>query len=482
MSNRTQNIPYGDGVILGELPERTRLIRNNTPSLPPLSNLAQAVRNALDSPIAHEPLHKLVNSKSKVTIAFDDLIGHFPKEKKPCFREVAVKVLLEELDKLGVDSHNIRLVSAVGLHRKWTRGELATVLGNDLVNHSGPSWLFNHDAEDKDNMVFLGETHRHHEVEVSRLVTESDQLIYVSHPFCQFNGGWKTVVVGLGTWRTQRHHHRPFPTASVRSSLDPKRSAFFKLINEMGTVIEKELARKGRRVLVLEGTSNNALPQETVQVVAGHPPEAHAKGLEVLDQQLVVDVKGQCDVVVAGMGNSRDPYSYMSISNPITVRNLALSYTYGLFHNVPLVKPGGILIVCHPCQRQFDSNRYPSYVELFEEILPKTEDAVEIWDLYAEDFANRTEYIHKHRHAFAFHGTHPLILYGQGIYGLKHLSKVFLAGATDFEAARRVGFEPFATVEEAIAEAEDLMGNYCSIDYLDMSGLFFICNVSTVPC
>lgn len=478
MTNKTFRIPYGDISIHGELPERTRIIKNTNPPLPGLPDLAQAVRDALNNPIAHDPLSKLVNSKSKVTIAFDDAIGHFIAEKKPGFREVAIKVILEELDKLGVSSHNIRLVCAIGLHRKWTRGELVNILGEDLVHRSSPSWLFNHDPEDKENMVFLGETHRHQEVEVNRLVTESDQLIYVSHPFCQFNGGWKTVVVGLGTWRTQRHHHRPFPAASGKSSIDPKRSAFFKLLNEMGGVIEADLAKKGRRVLVVEGSSNNALPQEVVQVVAGHPTEAHAKGLEILDKQLVVDVKGQCDVLVAGMGNGRDPYSYLSVSNPITVRNLALSYTYGLFQNVPLVKPGGIMIVCHPCLRQFDTIRYPSYVELFEKILPDLKDGNEVWDLYAEDFAHRPEFVHKFRYNYAFHGGHSLILYGQGIYAQNHLGKVFLAGATDFEAARRVGFEPFATLKEAVAEAENLMGRDCSIDYLDMPELFFLSRVN----
>jgi len=469
-------IPYGDSTIAAELPERTRVIRQTNKPLPALPDPAQAVRDALNSPIAHEPLSKLVSPKSKVTIAFDDPIGYVPQEKQPGFREVAIKVLLEELNKLGVSPYNIRLVCAGGLHRMWTSSELATILGDELVSRSSPSRLFNFDAEDKDNLVFLGETKRGQEVEVSRLVTDSDQLIYVSHPWCHFNGGWKTVVVGLGSWRLMRHHHRPFAKASGKSSLDPKRSAFPKLLNEMGAVIERELAKKGRRVLAVEGTMNNKAPQELVQVVAGHPPEAHEKGLEIMDRQLVVDVKGQSDVVVCGMDNKRDPYSKLSFINPILVRNLALSYTYGLFQNVPLVKPGGILIVCHPCPRQFDALKYPSYVELFDKVLPQTKDAVEIWDLYAEEYAHRPEFVHKYRYGYAFYGSHPLILYGQGIYGLNYLNSVFLAGATDFEAARRVGLTPFASVEEAIAEAENIMGKDCSITYMDMPQPF-ICNV-----
>ena len=477
MSANVFQIPYGGTNIMAELPERTRVIRQTNKALPALSDPARAVRDALNSPIAHDPLSKLVNSKSKVTIAFDDPIGFVPQEKSPGFREIAIKVLLEELNKLGVAPQNIRLVCAGGIHRMWTQNELATILGDEIASRHSVSRLFNFDAEDKDNIVYLGETKRGHEVEVSRLVTDSDQLIYVSHPWCHFNSGWKTVVVGLGTWRSIRHHHRPFAKASGKSTLDPKRSAFPKLLNEMGAVVEAELAKKGRRVFVVEGTMNNAMPQELVRVVAGHPPEANERSLEIMDQQLLVDVKGQSDVVVCGLDNRRDPYAKLSFNNPILIRNLALSYTHGLFQNVPLMKRGGILIVNHPCPRKFDEVKYAPYVEMFEKLLPQVKDPLELWDLYAEEYAHRPEFVHKYRYGYSFHGGHPHIIYGQGIYGLNYLGKLFLAGATDFEAARRVGFEPFASVEEAIAEAEKLMGEDCSISNLDLSQGVFIPNV-----
>ncbi len=476
MSAGVFKIPYGDSAIPAELPERARVIRQTNKPLPALPDPAQAVRDALKSPIAHDPLSKLVSSKSRVTIAFDDPIGYVPQQKTPDFREVAIKVLLEELNGLGVDPYNIRLVCAIGLHRKWTTRELSTVIGEEIAYKFGPSKLFNHDAEDKDNVIFLGETKRNQEVEVNRLVADSDQLIYVSHPWSPFNGGWKSVVVGLSTYRSIRHHHRPFPRAAGRSTMDPERSAFPRLLNEMGEVIEKELAKKGRRVLIIEGTVNNAIPQELVQVVAGHPPETHVKSLEVLQKQQVVHVKGQSDVVVYGLGNNRDPYSKLSIINPILVRNLALSYSFGLFQNIPLVKQGGIVIVCHPCRKQFDAVKYPSYVEMFEKLIPYTQDPFELWELYAEEYAHRPEFVHKYRYGYGFHGVHPLILWGQGAYGLRHVSKVFLAGATDFEVARMLGFEPFASVEEAMSEAESLLGKNCSVTYVDMPESF-ICHV-----
>jgi len=470
------DIPYGDTTLRTVLPKRTRVIRQNTAPLTPLPDSAQAVRDAVNAPIDHEPLPKLVGPKSKVTIAFDDPIGFVPMQRQPGFRSVAIKVVLEELDKLGVDQTNIRLVCAVGLHRKWTTQELGTIIGEDLAYRFGPSRLYNHDAEDRENLVFLGETTRGQEVEVDRVITDSDQVIYVSNPWSPFNGGWKSAVVGLGSFRSIRHHHRPFPKASGKSTMDPQRSAFPRLLNEMGEVIEKELAKKGRRFFIIEGAMNNAFPQEVVQVVAGHPPQAHEKTLEVLQRQHVMDVKGQSDVVIYGMGNNRDPYSKMSTINPILVRNLGLSYSFGLFQNIPLVKEGGIVILVHPCLRQFDAVKYPSYVEMFDKLIPETQDPFVLWELYAEEYAHRPEFVHKYRYGFGFHGVHPLILWGQGAYGLRYAGKVFMAGAKDPEAARLLGFEAFATVEETIAEAERLIGKDCSISYPEMRDSF-ICNV-----
>jgi len=470
------SIPYGDITIAAKLPERTRIICPTAKPLPALPDPAQAVRDALTNPIAHEPLSKLVGPKSIVTIGFDDPIGFAPQQVQPDFRGVAIKVILEELEKLGVDLHNVRIVCAVGLHRKWSTRELGTIVGDDIAYRYGPSKLFNHDAEDKENLSFLGETRRNMEVEINRLVLDSDQFIYVSDPWSPFNGGWKSAVVGLSSYRSIRHHHRPYPKASGKSTMDPRRSAFPKLINEMGAIIEKALAERGRRFLIIEGTMNNATPQEVVQVVAGHPPETHEKSLEILQQQHVVDVKGQSDVVIHGMGNNRDPYSKLSTINPILVRNLGMSYSFGLFQNKPLVREHGIIILTHPCYRLFDTDKYPSYIEMFENLLPYNQDPFALWDFHAEEYAHRPEFVHKYRYGFGFHGVHPLILWGQGAYGLRYVSKVFLAGAVDFDAARMIGFEPFSTVEEAVEEAENLLGRDCSISYTDMKDSF-ICNV-----
>jgi len=94
-------IAYGDEFVSARLPERTQILEPPSP-LPLLKNLEQAIRDALYSPIAHDPISKLVGPKSKVTIAFDDPVIPQVPMKKPDFREMAITILLEELEKAGV--------------------------------------------------------------------------------------------------------------------------------------------------------------------------------------------------------------------------------------------------------------------------------------------------------------------------------------------------------------------------------------------
>jgi len=227
----------GDRYMAATLPERTHILRA-PPPLPALADLEEAIRDALTYPINHEPIRKLVRPTSRVAIAFDDpVIPQIPMQK-PDFREVAITILLEELDKAGVPRHHITLVCANALHRKFSTGELATILGPKLTQAFGPSHLFCHDAEDRDSLMDFGETQRGFEIELNRIVADADQLFYVNVTSLPFHGGWKSVIVGLSSYRSIRHHHRPFRAASGKSVMDAKRSSFQKLLWEMGSIVE----------------------------------------------------------------------------------------------------------------------------------------------------------------------------------------------------------------------------------------------------
>ena len=463
---RTEYIVCGDSRLPVQVPERTRTVKANGP-LPAVGDIEEAVRNAIANPIAHEPLTKLVGPKAKVTIAFDDTSGAYFQTQRADFRQVAIEVIVDELRQAGVDLGDIKLLCAQGLHRKLSRTEMETFLGRRLVLQFGYNQLYCHDAEDPDQLVHLGYTRRGFDVEVNRAVMDSDQLIYLNTMTMPFNGGWKSTVVGLGTFRSIRHHHRPWPVATGKSVDDPKNSAFKKLVWEQGALIEEALGEKGRRIFTVETVYDNAEPKhDLIAVTAGHPTEVHPHTLEAMDEQLSVDVEGQSDILVAGISNA-EVYSKLSVMNPILVANSAMAGTVMRFQGMPVVREGGIAILAHPLTAQFDARLFGPYIEFYEKLLLQNQDAYWLWENYAEDFAHRPEYVYGYRHAHAYHGSHPFFMWNSTVVPKRYLSKVYFAGVTDFDAAARCGFEAFATVEEALEAAEAELGREASITLLD---------------
>ena len=462
-TTRTHQIAYGDGYISAALPERTRVIEGKHP-LPAIPDVAERIREVINSPVGHEPLQKLVNSKSKVVIAFDDASGAYFRTQRTDFRQTAIEVIVEELRKAGVALNNITLLLSQGLHRKLSRTEMETFLGRRLVLQFGYNNLYCHDAEDPDQLIHLGYTHRGFDVEVNRAILDADQFIYLNTMWAPFNGGWKSTAVGLGTFKSIRHHHRPWPIASGQSVDDPKNSSFKKLVWEQGALIEKALEAKGRRIFTIESVYDNADPRKDIIAInGGHPTEVHPHTLAAIEEQQVVDVQGQSDILVAGIANWNECYSKFSTVNPILAANQAMANTVTQFQGMPLVREGGVAILAHPLTAQFDMRRFAPYVEFYEKLLTQDTDPYWLWENYVEEFAHRPEYIHGYRYGHAYHGSHPFFMWNSTGIPRRYLSRIMFAGVRDTEAAKRMGFEAYASVEDAVAAAEAELGRTASI-------------------
>ncbi len=460
-------VTCGTGQIPARLPaDRTRIVAGPPQSAAPLPDAAAAFRRALEHPVGMPPLQQLVGTGAKATIAIQDgRLPHYHPEDQD-LRILGLPILMELLQQYGVKAEDIHVKVANALHRMWTRKEMTHILGPRLPYTLGGR-LSCTDASDPSQYVALGMTKRGMEVVVHRAVLESDLFIFLSTPLSFFAGGWKSILVGMGSWESIRYHHRPWPFASGHSVHDPKNSSFHKLLNEMGTLIDAELARRGRPpVLKVEGVLTTDTPQKFAAIDAGLITPVREMHLDLMVSQLVTDVEGQTDVLLVGMADG-DGYSRLSVFNPIHCRNRAFSGLFGAYHDNPLVRKGGILIVANPFEPKWSLLNHPSYHVLYNEVLPTTKDPVEVWDTYAEEYAHRPDFVHKYRNGFAYHGAHPIILWGQGLYALNHLGGVFAAGVPPehAEVARRVGFEPFPTVEAALTEAEARLGNRCTISY-----------------
>ncbi|MCI0850063.1 MAG: DUF2088 domain-containing protein, partial [Chloroflexi bacterium] len=195
-----QALPYGDGTVQVELPDRTRIVGGGGPSrrsengnaaVTPAADQAKDVRTAIEEPLGLPRIRDSVSSNARVLIAFDDLtVSSFGP-----VRRLAIEAVLAELSEAGVSEQQVTLICANALHRKWTTEELASAIGDDLVRRFG-SRLICHDAEDAESIVNLGTTKSGYDVEIHRLVVESDLTVYVNAQ-CHmgFAGGWKSVAV-----------------------------------------------------------------------------------------------------------------------------------------------------------------------------------------------------------------------------------------------------------------------------------------------
>lgn len=495
---------YGDDIVIGRLPENTRMIYANPPENP-IAQPRSAVRFALDHPLGKSPLEEMIRQKSRVTIAFDDPCVPVPLPRNDP-RGLVIREILARLEYKGVPRDNIRLVCANGLHRKWTLSELAPILGKDVIRHLGRRRILCHDGTDPKQLVHLGQTAKGAEVEVNHLAVSSDVLIYVNLNFTTMNGGWKSLLVGLGSWKSIRHHHTPVQWNGKVSLLEPDKNPMHVMLREMSLLVRskvnlfqiecvvnnqmwtpafsKLLAPLGTR----RGGSGPGIGTRTLLsmarrfpdrakrlardrlkadyrltgIHAGDTDRVHQKTLEMVTRQQNVAVDKQADILVIGVPNL-SPYAVRSIQNPILLRSLALGYLAGAFTGRPLVREGGVVIALNPGIARFHKQHHPSYKEFWETDLPLYFDPELSWNALSERYAMNPEYVHRYRHDYAYHGAHSLMNWMWGGMALRRLSAVYLAGAQEPQTAYKMGFIPAKNLDHALKMAQERTGPHPDI-------------------
>jgi len=448
-------VPYAERTLVASLPDRTRVLSNTeAQTLAPVPDLGGAVRAALAAPRGLGRLRELVGPGAAVTVAFDDatVASYGP------IRGVAIEAVLAELAEAGVSRTRVTLICANALHRKLRTTELARLLGDDLVAEFGPR-LRCHDAEDRDAIVDLGRTPEHgYPVQVHRLVAESDLTVYVNARYNRgFNGGWKSVCVGLSTWESIRVTHTP-----DGMSMSIRDNRMHAVLDEMGHHLE---ARLGRRVFKVDTLLADAW--NVAKIVAGGVDETRCEILETVAELYPSRrdlARERFDILVWGVPDS-SPYAVFSFMNPIlTLVSSGLGYLGGVVDAVG--SPGCTVIMATPVPERWDRVSHPSYPEVWQRILPVSRDPSEIMRRFGEEYARRPDYLAAYREGFGFHPVHALLAV-QPLRRLARVGRVIVAAPEDPAVPRHLGFEAAASVEAAIARAETIHGRDCAIAYVE---------------
>ena len=389
------------------------------------------------------------------------------------------------------------------------------MLGKPVMKMMGPDQISCHDATVSDRLINLGKTPSGMPVEINKAVDESDMTIYVNVNFTSMNGGWKSVMVGLGSWTSIRCHHTPKEWNGIDSIMDPDHSPMHVALSEMG-----QRVRERYNIFQIESVINNNLwpamlapllspigpgavsstrsmtlkslfsiaslsPRPLKRAVrnmlrsayqlcavhAGDVDLVHQKTLEKVNAQQNVGVAGPADIVIFGVPNL-SPYSSQSIFNPILLRSLVLGYMRGMYRGRPLVKEKGVIIALNPGIEKFHPVHHPAYIDFWNRGLPEFFDPEACWEALADRYADDPVYLEKYRNGFAYHGTHGLINWFWSGMALRQVKGVILAGARELKTAKKIGFIPARNLSDAIRMAREMVGDDAAITYPVMPPLF----------
>jgi nickel-dependent lactate racemase len=268
-------------------------------------------------------------------------------------------VILDEIS----HASQVRILIALGLHRKLKKYELVSLLG-EKVAESYP--IFQHDAKAQTRLIFLGRTRYGTEVQLSRFVLPEE--VYRSqegtgeqglkvvltgtiapHYFFGFSGGRKSILPGCASAHSIEQNH--FLVLGPDGERIPECRAG-NLADNPCHLDSIEAARMVGSVFIANTVHAGGVG--CVSIVAGDMEKAHLQGCNFYMEKCSVTLEKQFDVVLASCGGYPRDIDFIQ-------SHKALEYA---FH---AVKPGGTLILTAECGDGFGSNdffRWFKYGEL----------------------------------------------------------------------------------------------------------------------
>jgi len=452
---KSVDLIYGDGRMVVEVPENATIFnyaKEFKDPEPLIDNPIEATRLAIENPLGMEPLSKMAKPGKKVVICFPDRVkggGH-----KYSHRRNAIPVLMQILEKCGVKRHDIKLICAMGLHRKNTLKEMMEVyLGKEIVKEYG-DLIVNHDSEDPEGMIYLGKDELGDFVSVNKYVYNADIAILIGHvlgnPYGGFSGGYKMAVTGITEWKSISSHH--CPEVMHREDFLPvntEKSMMRKKFDSIGKAIEKSM---GKKFFMIDAVLNQK--SEVIAVYAGYGEEVQKASWPLAKKKMEVyfDIDEPYDVLVFGLPRTFH-YGPGMGTNPILMLQAIgsmVTRTYGVF------REGGVVIAPSICDGWFNDEWFPSYKSLYNK-LQALNDFSDVFD-FAEEFVHIHEFIDKYRFSYAYHPFHAFSMVSMGIVALKHTSKIYITGARAPQYARGMNLTPVNTFNDALKDAEKIVG------------------------
>jgi nickel-dependent lactate racemase len=275
----------------------------------------RTVIDALRNPISSAPLSELTKEVKNILIISSD-------NTRPVPSKLTLPLILAEFAR-PIETYNVTILIATGLHRQMTEAEIIERFGEKLFKSHK---IVNHCAKDKDTLDCYGELIVNGEstgntLWLNKLIKENELVIAEGfiepHFFAGFSGGRKSIMPGVSGAETIMNNH------SAKNINDPRATT----ANLKDNPIHLQ-ALEACRLAGLNFILNVALNKEkqVIAAFAGHYNDAHIKGCEFVKELMTVTTRAADIVITSNNGYPLDRNVYqlvkgMDVADKVTKHN-----------------------------------------------------------------------------------------------------------------------------------------------------------------
>lgn len=323
MTIKNYVFPYGHTKKEFKLDSEKVIKEVRTASFETLKDIKQSILDAIYNPIGSKPINEIVKPGDKIAFICND-----PTRVANSYD--FMPVLVDEMNKLGVCDKDMRVVFALGTHRKMDHEEMVEAIGEDV---SSRLEMFNTDCNKPEDFDYFGTTSRKTPVLINKLLCDVDHVFMtgtiVHHYFSGYGGGRKAILPGCSAMETVRVNHS--------FMLDPN-SGLGKTIGN--PVYEDQMEGVAlfakKHSLFLFNAILNA-KHEFLKMFAGNYIDAHKEACKFVDEVYGVEIPKKAEVVIASCGGYPKDINIYQMQK--TMDNAACA-----------VKEGGVVIMVAECE------------------------------------------------------------------------------------------------------------------------------------
>lgn len=194
-------IQYGKDIVNIEVPDKSIIALPKINHLDKLNNDLMTLVNSLKNPIGCTPLCKVVQGKKDAVVVISDRTRPMPTDRY-------LPLILNEINKGGIEDKRIKIIIALGTHREMNDKEITKLVGAHIKDRVE---VKNHNWKDKNKLIVIGKRENGTKIDVNKEVYDADLLVSLGsvkpHRAAGWSGGAKIIDPGVSGEETVSQTH-----------------------------------------------------------------------------------------------------------------------------------------------------------------------------------------------------------------------------------------------------------------------------------